>query len=64
MTYIIGFISLLLAGLWIVERLFRDQLSFLPLGGDDTTQTAIILMFGFLLLTFVSLMEHENGRKK
>ena len=64
MTYVISFISLLLASLWITERLIPDFASFLPLGGNATTQTAVVLMFGFMLLTLVSLWEYKNGRKK
>jgi len=64
MTYVIGFISLLFGGLWIAERLIPEMVPFLPLGGNATTQTAIILMFGFMLLTIVSLWEYKNGRKE
>jgi len=64
MTYVIGLISLILGGLWICERLFPDYMSFLPLGGNATTQTAVVLMFGFMLLTLVSLWEYKNARKE
>ena len=64
MTYIIGFISLVLGALWITERLLPNVIPFLPLGGNGTTQTAIVLMFGFMLLTIISLWEYKHGRKK
>lgn len=64
MTYVIGIISLVLGGLWVGERLFPNHLPFLPLGGNGTTQTAIILMVGFMMLTIVSLWEYKNGRKE
>ena len=64
MMYVIGLMSVLLGGLWIVEQLFPDYLSFLPLGGNSTAQTGIVLMFGFMLLTLVGLWEHKNASKK
>lgn len=64
MTYVIGFISLLLASLWMMEQLTPNFATFLPLGGNANTQTAIVLMFGFMLLTIISLWEYKNGRKK
>ena len=64
MTYVIGLVSLVLASLWIAEKLIPNVDSLLPLGGNSTTQTAIVLMFGFMLLTIISLWEYKNDRKE
>jgi hypothetical protein len=64
MAYTIWFFGLVLSGLWIAEKILGEASELLPLGGDSSTQIAIVLLSGFSVVSFISILEEKNGRKK